>query len=176
MSDSNIYIEEEKQPFEITGLSSLTWVFREILTPLNNKIEENKAFAQEEIKRINEWLENENKSSINDVEFWQAKVEQYHFNALLSDPKAKTLSTPYGKSKSVTSKAQPEKTDDEQLLKYAKANELADFIKVVENVKWGDMKKSFNVVGNNVVDSNGEIVPGVSVKPETTTFKTEVIK
>lgn len=168
-------MEEEKQAFEITDLSSLTWVFREILSPLNKKVEENKRVAKEQIEHINQWLESENKSAISEIEYWSKRVEDYHTLSLLSDPKCKTLSTPFGKNKSTTSKPQPELADADKLLSYAKSNELNDLIKVEESVRWGEMKKILKVNGDNVVDANGEIVEGVKVKPETTTFKMEVL-
>lgn len=172
----SIYIEEteEKTPFEITDIASLTWVMRKILTPAKEKINQTKQLEEAEIDRIKLWAENENRSPLQAIEVWEAKISDFHLELLRNDPEQKTLSTPYGKSSSRTSKAQADKSDDEKLLKYAKDNKLTDLIKVEETVRWGDLKKIVTVVGNVVVDENGEIVPGLKVKPETITTKVEL--
>ncbi len=62
------------------------------------------------------------------------------------------------------------------LLAHIKQSGMSDFIK--EDVRWGDFKKTLQVVetddGFVAVDENGEVVPGVIVAPEKTTFTTEV--
>ena len=165
---------EEKTPFEITDISSLTWVMREILSPLKSKIAQVKSLQAAENIRIEKWAEEETRSALNDVAYWEQRISDYHLELLRTDPKQKTLSTPYGKSKTVTSKAQPDKADEDKLLAYAKENELTDFIKVEESIRWGDLKKTLKVSGENVVDANGEIVEGAKVKPQTVTCKVEI--
>ncbi len=104
-------------------------------------------------------------------------IADYHAKVLAEDPKKKTLSTPYGKSKSTTSKAQPDKVDESQLLQFVEENELP-FVETVKKLKWGDLKKTLQVVEKDgeqiVIDENGQEVPGVTVKPQTTTFKVEI--
>lgn len=167
-------IQEEKQPFEITDVSSLNFVFREILAPLKEKVAQTKLMESEELERIKKWAEGETKAPLQDIAYWEQRIEDYHLNLLRTDPKQKTISTPYGKSRTTTSAAQPQKTDDEKLLHYAKSNELTDLIDVKETVKWGELKKTLKVVDGNVIDENGEIVEGVSVKPETVSHKVEL--
>lgn len=166
---------KEEEKFQITDMSSLTWVMREILAPLKAKVEQTKQLEKAEIDRIKLWAENENRGPQNEIEYWEQRITDFHLELLEKDPKQKTLSTPYGKSKSTRSKAQPAKGDEDKLLKYAKDNEFTDFIKVEESIKWGDLKKTLKVVGNNVVDSNGVIVDGATVKPETVTTKVELL-
>jgi|GEM_PF-5689876 len=165
---------EEKEPFQITDTGSLNFVFREILIPLKAEINKTKMLAKAEVERITEWEEKELKGPLQDVEYWEHRIAEYHLELLKKDPKQKTISTPYGKSKTTTSGEQPEKVNDDQLLQYVKENKLTDFLKVEESVKWGDLKKSLKVVGNNVVDADGGIVKGVKVKPKTVSCKVEV--
>ena len=164
----------EKERFEITDLSSLSWVMREILHPLKKEVEQVKHLEKLEIERIKEWAEKETRAPLQEMQYWEQRIADYHLSILEQDPKQRTLSTPYGKSRTRRSAAQPDKADDEKLLTYAKSNQLNDLIKVEESVKWGDLKKKLKVVGNNVVDENGEVVPGVVVKPETVTTKLEL--
>ena len=165
---------EEKEPFQITDTGSLNFVFREILQPLLKRIDEVKSLAKTELERITEWEEKELNGPLRDVEYWEHRIAEYHLSLLQEDPSQKTISTPYGKSKTTTSKEQPEKVDDKQLLEYVKENKLTNFLKIEESVKWGDLKKSLKVVGNNVVDEDGVIVKGVKVKPKTISCKVEV--
>jgi len=53
---------------------------------------------------------------------------------------------------------------------------MTEFIK--GSVKWGDLKKKLKVVKVNgqqvVIDENGQVVPGVVVKPESIIYGVEV--
>src|SRR6185312_1036739 len=130
---------------------------------------------QAEIDRIKLWAENENRSPLNDIEYWEQRIADFHLELLDKDPKQKTLSTPYGKSSSRRSKAAPEKVDEDKLLEHVKSNNLNDFVQVKESIKWGDFKKTLNISGDKVYDGNGLEVEGATVKPETVICKVEVL-
>jgi hypothetical protein len=167
--------EELKQRFQITGIDSLNWAFRK-LSAYKAKATEVEQLAKAERDRIDRWEEEQKKSIQQNIEFFEQLIHEYHAKVLQEDPKAKTLSTPYGKSKARQTKAQPEKADENLLLKHVKENGMTEFIK--ESVKWGDLKKTLKVVeidGNQVViDENGQAVPGVVVKPESISYSVEV--
>lgn len=180
---SNFYIEEteEKEPFQITDVGSLHWTFR-TMRELQGEIAKKEDLAQveydrleEEKKLVDEWLDNDTKAFRQSLEKFEHLVTIYHMEELERDEGQKTLSSPFGKTSSITSQPQPEKGDEVELLQYAKDNKLTELIKVEESVRWGDLKKTLKVVGNNVVDSNGEIVKGTKVKPKNTTFKVELL-
>lgn len=168
--------ESEFQKFEITDIDSLNWAFRK-LSALKSKQKETKQLAEKERLRITSWEQSELAAVRSSIEFFETMAAQYHMKQLEEDPKSKTISTPYGKVKSTTSKAQPDKQDEAKLLAFAKENKLS-FIKVTEEIKWGDLKKTLQVVELNgqqvVVDESGQVVPGATVKPQTTTFKVEI--
>ncbi|MFJ7407507.1 MULTISPECIES: host-nuclease inhibitor Gam family protein [unclassified Lysinibacillus] len=172
--------EETKQRYEITNLESLNWAFRQIANA-QAELKKNQALADAEYDRIKRWQEDESKSHINTVEFFQHLIAEYHTKELAENPKKKTISTPYGKSKSTTSSAQPDKptnADEEKLLEFVKANKK-ELVKTVEEVQWGEFKKTLKVVEidgvEKVIDENGQDVPGVTIKPKNTTFKVETI-
>lgn len=48
--------------------------------------------------------------------------------------------------------------DDGKLMEFAK-----DYVDMVPKFRWGDFKKTLTVVGSDVVDENGEVVPGIEV-------------
>ncbi|WP_350300622.1 host-nuclease inhibitor Gam family protein [Peribacillus frigoritolerans] len=168
-------IQSQETNFEITDINSLNWAFRK-LTALKSKEKEIKQLANVERDRIAEWEEVELSSITNSVSFFESLVTLYHAKQLAEDPKAKTISTPYGKSKTRKSKEAPDKANEEVILQYVIENEMDEFIK--NSVKWADLKKSLKIVKISgekvVVDENGQIVPGVIVKPESTSYFVEV--
>ncbi|WP_144528760.1 host-nuclease inhibitor Gam family protein [Peribacillus simplex] len=168
-------IQSQNTNFEITDINSLNWAFRK-LTALKSKEKEIKQLANVERVRIAEWEKGELSSINNSTSFFESLITLYHAKQLAEDPKAKTISTPYGKSKTRKSKETPEKANEEIILQYVIENEMDEFIK--NSVKWADLKKSLKIVEISgeklVVDENGQIVPGVTVKPESITYSVEV--
>jgi hypothetical protein len=178
MDELNEWEESEvevQQRFEIDSIDSLTWAFRK-LAAFKAKEAEITNLAKKERDRIDYWEAEQKKALAQNMEFFEGLIQQYHAKQLAADPKAKTLSTPYGKSKARATKAQPEKVSEEAILAYIKENELTKYIK--ESVAWGELKKQLKVVQMGetevVVDPDGQQVPGVAVKPASITFSTEV--
>ncbi|KMM56546.1 hypothetical protein ACH95_17190, partial [Bacillus glycinifermentans] len=96
---SNNSLQQESRPqFEITDMNSLNWAFRKIAA-LKTQEKEIKALAATERQRIDEWETQELKPVADNLAFFENLVSIYHSKQLEQDPKAKTLSTPYGKSK-----------------------------------------------------------------------------
>ena len=168
-------LENTEQRFEITDLDSLNWAFRK-LSALKSKEKEIKKLANVERERIDQWEKSELSTIQNSTSFFESLIKCYHAKQLAEDPKAKTISTPYGKSKTRRSKETPEKVNEDQLLDYVIENDLAEFIQ--NSVKWADLKESLKIVEISgekvVVNENGQIVPGVTVKPESISYSVEV--
>jgi sulfur carrier protein ThiS len=168
-------IQSQETTFEITDINSLNWTFRK-LTALKSKEKEIKQLANVERDRIAEWEKGELSSITNSTSFFESLITLYHAKQLAEDPKAKTISTPYGKSKTRKSKETPDKANEDVILQYVIENEMDEFIK--NSVKWADLKKSLKIVEISgekvVVDENGQIVPGVIVKPESISYSVEV--
>ncbi|MEK5524116.1 host-nuclease inhibitor Gam family protein [Heyndrickxia sp. FSL W8-0423] len=168
-------LDTTEHRFEITDLDSLNWAFRK-LSALKSKEKEIKQLANVERDRINQWEKGELSTIENSTSFFESLIQQYHAKKLAEDPKAKTISTPYGKSKTRKSKEAPEKENEEQLLDYVLQNEMVDYIK--NSVKWSDLKKTLKIVEISgekvVVDENGQLVKGVTVKPESISYSVEV--
>lgn len=167
--------EQLKQTFKVTDLNSLNWVFRKV-SALKSQQKEIKALADGERNRITFWEQKELSHIEDNLSFFEGLVSEYHAAVLSENPKQKTLSTPYGKAKARTSKAQPEKVNEELILQHVIDSNMDEFIK--QSVKWGDLKKSLKIVEvegkKAVIDDNGQVVPGVEVKPEGITFSMEV--
>ncbi|WP_431810836.1 host-nuclease inhibitor Gam family protein [Lysinibacillus capsici] len=169
---------QEKEIFIIKDISGLNWVFRKI-NAINAKLNEIKSLANSERERIDAWEKKESSVLESDIEFFEQKITEYHSQVLADDPEQKSIVTPYGKVKSITYEAQPEKLNEEAISEYVMANELPFLEKDTSpKLQWAELKKTLRVVQKDneqiVVDVNGQAVPGVTVKPRTTIFKVEV--
>ncbi|MFJ3386290.1 host-nuclease inhibitor Gam family protein [Lysinibacillus sp. NPDC086135] len=169
---------QEKQLYVITDINGLNWVLRKI-NAANAKLNEIKSLADAERERINAWEKKVSAGLISDVDYFEQKVIEYHSHVLANDTEQKSIVTPYGRVRSITNEAQPERIDDEVLFDYVVTNQLPYVeVNTSRKLQWGELKKTLKVVqhGNEqiVVDENGQAVPGVTVKPRTTTFKVEV--
>ncbi|TKI22577.1 hypothetical protein FC683_26675 [Bacillus cereus] len=168
-------LQDAEKQFEIRDLEGLNWAFRK-LTALKAEEKKITTLANVERDRIGQWEQKELKPIHDSVSFFETHIQRYHAEQLAADPKQKTISTPYGKSKTRKSGEAPEQQDKEKLLQYAIENHLDDCLKT--EVKWGDLKKKFKIEeisGEKViVDEDGQIVPGVTVKPESISYSVEV--
>lgn len=168
-------LRSEETKFEITDINSLNWVFRK-MSALNAKVKEIKQLADSERERIADWEKSELSGVTDSIEFFESLVSQFHSKQLQEDPKAKTIKTPYGTSKSRSSKAQPDKADEKTILQHVIDNQMEEYIK--PSLKWADLKKSLKIVDVNgvqtVVDENGQQVPGVIIKPDAISYSVEV--
>ncbi|TYS14301.1 hypothetical protein FZC78_19305 [Rossellomorea vietnamensis] len=168
-------VESSPQRFEITDIDSLNWAFRK-MSALKAKEKEIQRLADSERDRISSWEHKETAPIKSSLEHFETLIAQYHAKQLQEDPKAKTISTPYGKSKTRKSKETPEKQNEDQLLQHVMESELFEYVK--QSLKWGDFKKNLKIVeiaGDKVVvDDTGQIVPGVYVKPESVSYSVEV--
>jgi hypothetical protein len=169
---------QEKQMYVIKDINGLNWVLRKI-NAANAKLKEIKSLADAERERINAWEKESSVGLISDISYFEHKIFEYHSHVLVADPEQKSITTPHGRVRSFTHEAQPEKADEKAISDYVVANQLP-FIEVntAPKLQWAELKKTLRVVqrGNEqiVVDENGQAVPGVTVKPRTTTFKVEV--
>ncbi|SDC07153.1 host-nuclease inhibitor Gam family protein [Shouchella lonarensis] len=169
--------EQEKERFKITDQAKLNWAFRK-LAVLDEKEKSVEEIAAQEMERIKEWKESELAPVRDKRESLESLVQEYHSLALKYDPTAKTLKTPHGRCKSITRKPTPIAADKYKLLEHVKTAGATEFVKVKEEVKWSDYKKLLNVVTvggkETVIDENGQEVAGVTIQPETTTYKIDL--
>lgn len=168
-------IQSQEIKFEITDLNSLNWSFRK-LAALKSKEKEIKQLADIERDRIADWERGELSTISNSLDFFENMISIYHAKQLAEDAKVKTISTPYGKSKSRKSKEAPEKENESAILQHVIENGMDDYIK--NSLKWSDFKKAIKIVEVSgekvVVDENGQLVPGMTVKPESISYSVEV--
>lgn len=173
MVNSEINVHDET--FRILDMSALDWAFRK-LAEIKAADAEIKQRADAQYEKIKQWEDKERGKLNEEINYFENLIQDFHFRTLMENPKAKTLSTPFGKSKSRRSAPAPEQVDKKALLEFVQENNMRDYIK--EDVKWADLKKSLQITEKDgapvVVDENGQIVPGVIVKPETINYTVEV--
>ena len=107
------------------------------------------------------------------VAFMEDKLKPYF--TMVPHRETKTQASyqlPSGKL--VLKKRGPEfERDDDQLLPWLKEN-IPALVKVKETPDWANLKKHLTIVGDQAVDPDGEIVPGVTVTERPDEFKVEV--
>lgn len=156
-------MEKEKAPFKITDLETANWAFKK-LKENEEDIARNKEFADNEIDKVMRWLENENRSYEDSIEYFNSLLTEYYRELRTNDPKAK-LSTPNGK---VTSRRrQPKFTfDEDETFKYLE-KEKPELIQTEQKFNKTQVKKLLSVTDDNhVVDENGELVNFVIAEPQ----------
>ena len=157
--------EVQEQRFEITDLSSLTWVLRK-MSAIEAQRKEVNQVADNEIERIEAYRKKELESLQRSQDFFQSLVGEYAERKRQEDPKFKTQKTPYG---SIGFKKQQPKWiyDDEKLLNHLHDNELYDFVRIKEEPNKAEIKKQFRVLDNGkVVDVDGQEVEGITIEPQ----------
>lgn len=160
---------QEKERFKIENLEAANWAFRK-LAAIERKKKEIQELANKEIERIKAWQEQEERGLDNSKEFFEGLLTEYFAREREKDPKFK-ISTPYGK---VTARKQQPKWnyDEDKLVKWLKENNQ-NLIRIKYEPDKNEIKKTYKIVGTNVVTEDGEIVEGISVeeRPEKITIK-----
>lgn len=152
-------LEEEREEFKIDSLEGATWAFRK-LRAINEKESEYKAIAEQEITKVQTWLESVIKPLGNDKAYFEGVLSQYYKAEREKDKKFK-LSTPYGKvAARETDKYYYE--DEQAIMDYCNMNKV-DCIRVKEELDKASFKK---VCKGGVNLETGEVVPGVRVEKE----------
>ncbi|EHN15517.1 host-nuclease inhibitor Gam family protein [Clostridium sporogenes] len=153
---------ENQETFKITDLKGASWALRKI-KECKESILEKEELARVEKERIEEWLNNETKSDLVSLEYFNGLLLQYYKELKQKDPKAK-IRTPYGK---ITSRKNKKWNygNEEELIKYLTSNGYDNLIKLKEEVNKTELKKNFIVNNGMVLDKEtGEIIPNISVE------------
>ena len=157
--------------FTIQDLDSANWAFRK-LAAIEKKRKEIKTLADKEIERVKNWQQQEEEGLNNSKEFFEGLLTEYFVKQKEVDPKFK-ISTPYGKVSS--RKQQPKWSyEDEKVLNWLKENDT-ELIRIKEELNKAELKKKYQVVGNEVITEDGEIVEGITIeeRPDSINIKVE---
>ncbi len=164
--------EEARQRFVIDTEEKAEWALLK-LRKIRAEQERRYAIAQAEQERITQWLNLQLTRWQADESFFLGALEGYHRRVLEQDPKAKSISLPAGKLKSIQGQPRVEVSDMGAFVDWARAYERFDLMRVsYEPVKAAI--KSLPVNEGVPVTEDGEIVPGVEVIEGQRSFKVEL--
>ncbi|MFC2639062.1 MAG: host-nuclease inhibitor Gam family protein [Mitsuokella sp.] len=172
--------EMEKKPFEVTDEASAEWVLE--------KLEENakaRALIDEQYQRMiarhEAWRADALKELDENDAYLQSLLRPWA-EAKLAGGKKKSVKLPSGRvgfrAGGETWKMGAEKVEatNPALLAFVKENDDS-FVKVQESVRWGDYKKTLNVVEDGrVATADGQIIEGMTVTKGKPSFYVEVTK
>jgi phage/plasmid-associated DNA primase len=171
--------KKENDHFIIDNDQKANWALRKI-RHLKQKKKENEEFAnteieeiQKEIDEVNQWLESENDSLDNDIEYMEGLLRVYAEQLKADDPELKTHKLPFGQ---LQFRKQRDKWryDNDKLLEFAEKN-LKNTIKIKKQVDKRKLKKKIRVVGSKaVVADTGELIEGIEVIKRGEKFKVKV--
>jgi Bacteriophage Mu Gam like protein len=182
---SEIEVEEQEvqsQPFEVTNQESAAEALRRItyfmeqIQSVENIVQTQIQPFESKIEKIKAWGEDAKQEHYDRIKHYESLLEAYmRLQVTEQESKGKkpkkTLKLPYGAIK--LKKQQPEFVrDEEKLLEYAKS---IGMVKVKESADWSEIKKQCTVVGEKLVNEDGEVVPGISIneRPEKFEFNIE---
>lgn len=157
----------DKPKFEVTDLSSATWVMRKYkaLTAADDDV---KRVAQEQINDIQKWLDDQLQTNKDSRAFFEEKLADYLAKLRLDDPKAK-IKTPYGTVSTRKSRAGVV-WSDETVVKSLEEQGLTDLIRVKKEPEKKEIAKQFHFVGSRYVNDDGQVLLGASPKEATETL------
>lgn len=156
---------ESQGVFRVETKDMAIWATKKLASKCKSILENERA-AQEEIKRVEAWLREENSRLEKEAGFFNYLLNDYFLELRKDEPQIKSLKLPHGTLK--MRKQQPEYIyKDEEIMEWAKVN-LPNAIAVRESVSKTVVKEH--------IKATGEVVPGVEVieRPEKFSVDVEV--
>lgn len=162
---------EERERFVIDDDQKASWAMRKLRGIKAHKAA-NQAIADDEIARINSWLQDANSQLDRDEQFFTGLLMQYARIARERDDR-KSITLPHGKIGSRI--GQPKwNIDNEVFLKWLEANHK-DLIRIKTEPNLAEAKKVLEIVGENAVDpATGEVAEGIQIIKPDITYTVEV--
>ena len=155
---------EENERWRVTDLKTADYCF-ETIKSIEDKKAELKAFAEEKIQKVQQWLENELKPLEASEEHYKGLITEYYIEQKKLNDKFK-LSTPSGKITQRTTKTL--NYDEDTMLNYLEGSHN-DLIQVVKKYSKNDVKKLIKANNGNIIDTEtGEILSFVTEEEKTT--------
>lgn len=135
-----------------------------IIKTLEEKKASNENFAKIELEKIQSWLDKENGTLDNKIEYYKGMLIEYYHLQKQSNSKLRTISTPNGSFKVRTTKKI--NYDPDRMLAYLKENHqgLVE-TEVVEKYNKTEVKK---ILDGNIDKFTGEVLDWVTESTETT--------
>lgn len=166
--------DEGRQRFFIDGPKTAEWALRK-LGRLRGQMAANADLANEERRRITEWLEGENAKLQRDASFFEGLLCEWHRTVLDAEPDRKTVALPAGK---LVARKQPDRWtfDANAFIQWAVRSGHDELVRrPAPEVDRAEAKRLFKVRDGIVVDpASGEAPQGVVVEPGDVRYSVEV--
>ena len=180
MSEQIAAYGEEKERFAVTDEASAEWCLEKLEENAKARKLVNDQFA-EMVYRYEKW-KSDSLQELNRSDKYLKGLLQTWAVEKLADGKKKSVNLPSGRvgfrAGGETWKMGAEKIEatTPALLAFVKENDDS-FVKVRESVRWGDYKKTLNVMEDGrVATSDGQIIEGMTVTQGAPSFYVEVVK
>ena len=135
-----------------------------IIKTLEEKKASNENFAKIELEKIQSWLDKENGTLDNKIEYYKGMILEYFMVEKSKNPKMKSLSTPNGTFKSRTTRKL--NYDEAAMLNYLKTNHSSLVeTEVKEKFNKSEVKK---LLDGNIDKFTGEVLDWVTESTEIT--------
>ena len=160
VDDFEINEEPSREPFIVDNDDKADWAMRK-LASIRRKQNQNKAIFDKEVQRVTEWLQKVNTALEKDAEWFEANLKPYALQERAEGRKSVVL--PHGTIKTIAGRPKIEITDEQALIDWGLAS-CGDIIRVKTEID----KKALNALiteDNQVISTQGEIVPAVRVLP-----------
>ena len=152
-----------REAFTVDDDAKADWALRK-LRSLRRKQEQNQKLAEAEVQRVSEWLSKVNTDLENDARYFEAILTPY---ALLQRSEGrKSVVLPHGTLKTVAGRAKVEIENADEFVKWAEENNP-----LLLRIKKEPDKKALSELiteDNQVISTEGEIIPAVKVLPAET--------
>ena len=160
----------EKEAFKIDNDSSAEWALRKI-SQIEQKYLRAAELCQTEIEFYQSAKLEAAKQRDNEKGYFLSQLAMYFETLPYKTTKTQsTYSFPSGKLIKKLEK-QELKKDDAVLIKTLEGTE---FVENKPSLKWGEFKKTLTIIGDKVIDDNGEVVEGISIVIKPASFDVEV--
>lgn len=180
MSEQVATYGEEKERFTVTDEASAEWCLEKLEENAKARKLVNDQFA-EMVYRYEKW-KSDSLQELNRSDKYLKGLLQTWAVEKLADGKKKSVNLPSGRvgfrAGGETWKIGAEKIEatTPSLLAFVKENDDS-FVSVKESVRWGDYKKTLNVMEDGrVATSDGQIIKGMTVTKDEPSFYVEVTK
>jgi hypothetical protein len=159
---------EARGRFVVADESEALWAVRK-LRRLTDDLESKRAEAAQERERIDEWLQDAERSLDRQISFFESLLVEYHQARFVADGE-KSIKLPGATLKSTAGQPTWE-FEDETFIAWA-TDAHPELVRTKQEVNKAEAKKVLTLNEGKAVDPDtGEVVAGVTVEPAVRSFK-----
>jgi len=163
INDFEIVEEPAREPFKVDDDFKADWAMRK-LASIRRKQSDNKTIFDAEVLRVTEWLETVNKGLESDALWFESNLRPYALTERSEGRKSVVL--PHGTIKTTAGRPRIEFASEEKFIEWAKTAD-PQLLRIKTEID----RKALNALiteNNQVISTQGEIIPDVKVVPAET--------